>query len=91
MASASTSLRWTPPFVVACVARGPNMFESANEEITRSEFETFSARLANPVGALLARAAGVGTIVDRCAIHDDPFFFDTCVGTMRWDSMPLGG
>ena len=48
--------------------------------------EVFSLKLSNPVGAVIAKAVGVGTVVDSPALFDDPFFFDACLSKMRWGS-----
>ena len=48
--------------------------------------ELFSVKLSNPVGAVISKPAGVGTVVDSPALLDDPFFFDACLSKIRWGS-----
>ena len=48
--------------------------------------EMFGAKLSDPVGAVISKPVGVGTVVDSPALLDDPFFFDACLSKIRWGS-----
>jgi hypothetical protein len=52
--------------------------------------DSFGAQVSDAVGAAISKAVGVGTLIERDAIMDDPFFFDACLSRVRWASLPPG-
>jgi hypothetical protein len=82
--------RWgdSSPMNLTFVAGGPRA-QAASVPVHMDpayDGEMFSVKLSNPVGAVISKPVGVGTVVDSPAVFDDPFFFEACLSKLRWGS-----